>query len=43
MPEGHRRALDMLNAPERFLSVYAGARQHLVHKHHVTRVLENRG
>ena len=43
MPEGHRRALDMLNAPERFLTVYAGERQHLVHKHHVTRVLENRG
>lgn len=43
MPEGHRRALDMLNEPARFLTVYAGARQHLVHKHHVTRVLENRG
>ena len=43
MPEGHRRVLDMLNAPERFLTVHAGARQHLVHKHHVTRVLENRG
>jgi hypothetical protein len=43
MPEGHRRVLDMLNVAERFLAVYAGERQHLVHKRHVTRVLENRG
>ena len=43
MPEGQRRVLDMLNRPERFVTLHAGPEHHLVHKRHVTRVLENRG
>jgi hypothetical protein len=42
MPEGQRRVLDTLNRPERFLALRAGKRQHLVHKRHITRVLEKR-
>src|SRR5512145_832552 len=43
MPEGQRRVLDLLNRPERFLTLHDGTRQHLVHKRHITRILENRG
>lgn len=43
MPEGQRRVLDTLNRPERFLALRAGNRQYLVHKRHITRVLEKRG
>jgi hypothetical protein len=43
MPEGRRRVLDTLNRPERFLALRAGNRQQLVHKRHITRVLERRG
>jgi hypothetical protein len=43
MPEGHRRVLDTLNRPERFLTLSAGKRLHLVHKRHVTRVVEKKG
>lgn len=43
MPEGQRRVLDTLNRPERFLTLRAGNRLHLVHKRHITRVLERRG
>lgn len=42
MPEGQRRVLDTLNRPERFLTLRAGKRQHLVNKHRITRVLEKR-
>ena len=42
MPEGQRRVLDTLNRTERFLTVRAGERHHLVHKRHITRVLETR-
>ncbi|HVR69254.1 MAG TPA: hypothetical protein VMT87_00300 [Vicinamibacteria bacterium] len=42
MPEGQRRVLDALNRPERFLTLHAGKRQHLVHKRHITRVLEKK-
>jgi hypothetical protein len=42
MPEGQRRVLDTLNRPERFLTLRAGKRHHLVHKRHITRVLEKR-
>jgi hypothetical protein len=40
MPEGQRRVLDTLNRPERFVTLRAGKRQHLVNKHSITRVLE---
>jgi hypothetical protein len=40
MPEGQRRVLDTLNRPERFLTLRAGKRRHLVHKRHITRVTE---
>jgi len=43
MPEGQRRVLDTLNRPEHFLTVRTGNRQYLVHKRHITRVLEKRG
>jgi hypothetical protein len=43
MPQGRRRVLDALNRPEPFLALHAGRRQHLVHKRHVTRVLERKG
>lgn len=43
MPEGQRRVLDTVNRPERFLTLRAGDRHHLVHKRHITRVLEKRG
>jgi hypothetical protein len=43
MPEGQRRVLDTVNRPEHFLTVRAGDRHHLVHKRHITRVLEKRG
>ena len=43
MPEGHRRVLDVMNRPERFVALRADAHQHLVHKRYVSRVLENRG
>jgi hypothetical protein len=43
MPEGQRRVLDTLNRTERFLTVRAGERHHLVHKRYITRVLETKG
>lgn len=43
MPEGQRRVLDTVNRPERFLTIRAGDRHHLVHKRHITRILERRG
>ena len=43
MPVGQRRVLDTLNRPERFVVLRAGKRQHLVHKRHITRVVEKRG
>ena len=42
MPEGQRRVLDTLNRPERFVTLRAGKRQHLVNKRRITRVLETR-
>jgi hypothetical protein len=42
MPEGQRRVLDLLNQPARFLSLRAGKRHHLVHKRHITRVIEKK-
>lgn len=42
MPEGQRRVLDTLNRPERFVTLRAGKRQHLVNKRRITRVLEKR-
>jgi hypothetical protein len=42
MPAGQRRVLDVLNLPERFLTLHAGKRRHLVHKRHITRVLETK-
>lgn len=40
MPEGQRRVLDTLNRTEPFLTLRASPRWHLVHKRHITRVLE---
>lgn len=40
MPEGHRRVLDALNQPDRFMTLYSGERHYLVNKRHVTRVVE---
>lgn len=42
MPEGQRRVLDTLNRTERFLTLRGATRWHLVHKRHITRVLERR-
>lgn len=43
MPEGHRRVLDTLNQPSRFVTLWAGDRRVLVHKPHVIRIVEKRG
>jgi hypothetical protein len=40
MPEGQRRVLDTLNRAERFVILRGASRWHLVHKRHITRVLE---
>lgn len=40
MPEQHRRVQDYLNRPELFLSLRERNRRHLVHKRHITRVIE---
>lgn len=37
---GRERVSDHLNAPGRFLRVYTPDRLHLVHKHHVARIVE---
>jgi hypothetical protein len=42
MPEEHRRVLDVLNRPGRFLTLRDGARHHLVQKDRITRVQETR-
>lgn len=42
MPEEHRRLLDVLNRPGRFLTLRDGARHHLVQKNRITRVQETR-
>jgi hypothetical protein len=42
MPEEHRRVLDYLNRPGRFLTLRDGARHHLVQKDRITRVKETR-
>ena len=42
MPEEHRRVLDYLNRPGRFLTLRDGARHHLVQKDRITRVQETR-
>lgn len=40
MPPGHQRMADWLNAPGLFITVRARGRHHLVHKRHITRVVE---
>ena len=40
MPPGRQRVADWLNAPAAFVTVRAGGRHHLVHKRHITRVVE---
>ena len=40
MPPGRRRVADWLNAPGAFLTIRAGVSQHLIHKCHITRVVE---
>ena len=40
MPPDHRRVADWLNAPGAFLVLRAGGVQHLIHKRHITRVVE---
>ncbi len=42
MPEEHRRVLDYLNRPGRFLTLRDGGRHHLVQKDRITRVQETR-
>jgi hypothetical protein len=42
MPEEHRRVLDYLNRPGRFLTLRDGDRHHLVQKNRITRVQETR-
>jgi hypothetical protein len=42
MPEEHRRVLDVLNRPGRFLTLRDGSRHHLVQKNRITRVQETR-
>lgn len=40
MPPNHQRVADWLNAPGAFIAVRAGGVQHLIHKRHITRVVE---
>jgi hypothetical protein len=40
MPPNRQRVADWLNAPGAFVTVRAGGRHHLVHKRHITRVVE---
>jgi hypothetical protein len=40
MPPDHRRVADWLNAPGAFITLRAGLVHHLIHKRHVTRVIE---
>jgi hypothetical protein len=42
MPEEHRRVLDYLNRPGRFLTLRDRGRHHLVQKNRITRVKETR-
>jgi hypothetical protein len=42
MPQGQGRVLDYLNRPELFLTLRDGERHHLVHKRHISRVVETR-
>lgn len=39
-PPGHQRVADWLNAPGAFITVRSGLAHHLIHKRHVTRVVE---
>lgn len=40
MPPGHQRVADWLNAPGPFITVRARGHHHLIHKRHITRVVE---
>ena len=40
MPPDHQRVADWLNSPAPFVSVRAGSTHHLIHKRHITRVVE---
>jgi hypothetical protein len=40
MPPSQQRVVDYLNRSQAFVPVHDGTRLHLVHKAHVTRVLE---
>ena len=40
MPPGHQRVADWLNAPAPFITVRARSHHHLIHKRHITRVVE---
>jgi hypothetical protein len=40
MPRNQQRVVDLLNAPEPFVTVRSVDRHYLVHKEHITRVLE---
>lgn len=42
LPPGHDRVLDYINRPVGFVALREGEREHLIHKRHVTRVLETR-
>ena len=42
MPTNQQRVLDYLNQPPAFVPLFAGERLHLVHKRHVTRLMESR-
>ena len=40
MPPGHQRVADWLNAPALFITVRARGLHHLIHKRHITRIVE---
>ena len=40
MPPNHQRVADWLNAPGAFITVRAAGIHHLIHKRHITRVVE---
>lgn len=40
MPPGHQRVADWLNAPAPFITVRARGLHHLIHKRHITRIVE---
>lgn len=40
MPPGHQRVADWLNAPASFITVRARGHHHLIHKRHITRIVE---